>query len=76
MMNNKLGLILAQTVQGAASAVQGAAANVEMADGLRANGKIYVVVTVVGIVLLGLITYLILLDNKIEKIEKSLKEKQ
>ena len=76
MMNNKLGLILAQTMQGAAKAVQGAAANVDMADGLRADGKIYVVVSVVGIVLFGLITYLILLDTKIKKIEKSLKEKQ
>lgn len=43
---------------------------VEMADKFRADGKIYVVIIVVAIILAGLFTYLILLDRKIGKIEK------
>jgi uncharacterized membrane protein len=46
---------------------------VEMADRLRADGKIYVVVAVVLVVLLGLLTYLIRLDGRISKVEKELK---
>lgn len=45
-------------------------ADVEMADQMRAEGKIYVVVAVVLIVFTGLILYLISLDRKISMIEK------
>ncbi len=45
----------------------------EMADTMRSEGKIYVVVGIVLIVLAGLILYLFLLDRKIGKIEKRLK---
>jgi len=38
---------------------------------MRSNGKIYVVVTVVLIILIGLLLYLIRLDRKITKLEKS-----
>jgi hypothetical protein len=44
---------------------------VEMADGLRANGKIYVVIVVVVTILLGLFAYVIRLDRKISRLEKS-----
>ena len=49
---------------------------VEMADQLRAEGKIYVVVTIVLIVLAGLIFYLFLLDKKVKKLEKLLSDKK
>jgi hypothetical protein len=38
---------------------------------MRSNGKIYVVVTVVLIILIGLLLYLIRLDRKITKLEKN-----
>lgn len=41
-----------------------------MADVMRSNGKIYVVVAVVLIVLSGMFIYLIRLDRKINKLEK------
>jgi hypothetical protein len=41
-----------------------------MAVGMRANGKIYVVVAVVVTILLGLFLYLINLDKKISRMEK------
>jgi uncharacterized membrane protein len=48
---------------------------VEMADRLRADGKIWVVVTIVLIVLTGFIVYLITIDRKIKKLEKMVSEK-
>lgn len=38
---------------------------------MRHNGKIYVVVTVVLIILIGLLLYVIRVDRKISKLEKS-----
>ena len=48
--------------------------SVEMADAFRADGKIYVVITVVAIILIGLLVYLISLDKKIGKMEKEYNE--
>ena len=42
----------------------------EMADALRADGKIYVVIAVVITILAGLILYVARLDRKISKMEK------
>jgi hypothetical protein len=52
------------------------AQDAEMADVMRSNGKIYVVVGIVLIVLIGLITYLFLLDRKITKLENKLTNKK
>lgn len=46
---------------------------VEMADTLRANGKIYVVVVVLLVILVGLFAYVIRLDRKINHLEKEIK---
>ena len=43
---------------------------VEMADGMRASGKIYVVITVLAILFIGIVVYLVSLDKKISKLEK------
>ena len=43
---------------------------VEMATGMRSSGKIYVVVAVLSMVLIGLIIYLFTLDRKISRLEK------
>ena len=45
----------------------------KMAGGLRANGKIYVVIIVVVTILLGLFAYVIRLDRKISRLEKGVK---
>jgi len=52
--------------------VAGFAQPVEMADTMRANGKIYVVVGIILIILAGLILYLFLMDRKLSRIEKEL----
>ena len=43
---------------------------VEMADSLRSNGKIYVVVICIVIILVGLLAYLFSIDKRLKKIEK------
>ena len=48
---------------------------IEMADALRASGKIYVVVMVVTVILMGLILYLIRLDKKVGQLEKDFSER-
>lgn len=45
------------------------AQNAEMADAFRAEGKIYVVVAIILIVLVGLLAYLFILDRKMNKLE-------
>ena len=42
----------------------------EMADVMRSNGKIYVVVAVCLTILIGLFIYVFLLDRKISRLEK------
>jgi len=49
---------------------------VEMADTMRSEGKIYVVVAIVALILFGLIGYLVQLDRKVSKLEKRLSEKK
>ncbi len=44
--------------------------DVEMADGLRADGKIYVVVLVLATIFAGIIALLVRMDRKITKLEK------
>lgn len=42
-----------------------------MAESFRSNGKIYVVVAVLTTVLVGMISYVIILDRRISKVERS-----
>jgi CcmD family protein len=43
---------------------------VEMADTMRSNGKIYVVVAVCLIILIGLFVYVMSVDRKLRRLEK------
>lgn len=47
------------------------AQNIEMADKMKENGKIYVVIAVMLTILAGLVLYLFRLDRKISKLEKN-----
>jgi CcmD family protein len=48
--------------------------NVEMADLMRSNGRIYVVVAVMLTILIGLVLYVVRLDKKISRLEKEKSE--
>ena len=52
-----------------------AQSEVDMADVMRSNGKIYVVVAVAALVMIGILVYLVVLDRKIGAMEKKIKEK-
>ncbi|GAB2478213.1 CcmD family protein [Algoriphagus taiwanensis] len=45
---------------------------VEMADQMRADGKIYVLVGIILIIFAGMVVYIINTDRKISKLEKNL----
>lgn len=50
----------------------GFAQEVEMADQMRADGKIYVVVAILVAILTGLIAYIFTLDRKATRLEKKI----
>ncbi len=45
-------------------------ANVEMADTMRSSGKIYVVISIICVIFVGLAIYLFSIDRRLKKIEK------
>lgn len=47
--------------------------SVQMADGMRSEGKIYVLVAIIGIVLGGILVYVIQTDRKISRLEEKFK---
>ena len=47
---------------------------VEMADAWHANGKIYVVVTVLAIIFIGVIVFLMNIDRKVSRLEKEIRK--
>jgi len=70
----RLAFALALLLSAAPAFAQTATDAPEMADGLRANGKIYVVVAVVAVIIGGLLVYLVSLDRKVGRLERELKK--
>jgi uncharacterized membrane protein len=54
-------------------AANGDAPDIEMADQLRRDGKIYIVVGCVLVVLAGMFIYLVSIDRKVGRLEKQFK---
>lgn len=52
------------------------AQSAEMADTMRSEGKIYVLVSIILSILVGVLIYLITLDRKVSKLENRLSEKK
>ena len=44
----------------------------QMADAFRNDGKIWVVITVISIIFISLVIFLILLERKVNKLEKQI----
>jgi beta-lactamase regulating signal transducer with metallopeptidase domain len=65
-------LLLSQQVMAQQPVTNG----VEMADQLRADGKIWVVVAVIATVFAGIVVYLIRLDRQIGKLEKEVQNQK
>jgi len=47
----------------------------QMADAMRDNGKINVVITVIAIIFLAIVSFLIYLERKVSRLEKEIKNK-
>lgn len=60
-------LLLCSCISTLAAAQEGTPA---MADAMRSNGKIYVVVAVMVIIFLGIVLYLIRMERQIKKLEE------
>ena len=67
---NRLGMGMGLVLTALTSVAQDA----EMADQMRSNGKIYVIVGIILIVLCGLIGYLFIMDRKVKRLEDRLTE--
>lgn len=70
-MKNKLLIAIFLIFSGFPSFAQ----EVEMADKMREEGKIYVVVAVLLVILIGLFTFLFRLDSKLNKLKNRLDKK-
>ncbi|WP_262918493.1 CcmD family protein [Telluribacter sp. SYSU D00476] len=65
-------VVLLLTVSMNLLAQQAASQEIEMADRLREDGKIWVVVGVIALIFAGIVLYLVRLDSKISKLEKKI----
>ncbi len=59
-----------------ASHVLQAQPQVEMADTLRSEGKIYVVVAIILVIFIGIAVYLFSIDRKVSRLEKKFPDKR
>ncbi len=73
-MKNSLKLFLFTILLMAITPVFGQGSEVEMADTLRADGKIYVVVLVLSIIFVGIVAYMIWIDRKLSRLENHMKK--
>jgi len=71
---NKLSLFLLSIISFFSTSTM--AQSPEMADTMRSEGKIYVVVAILLVIFAGLIGYLVSLDRKVTRIEKKIAEKE
>lgn len=70
MLNSSIKKLLLAAILFTTSQFSYAQEKVEMAEGLRSNGKIYVVVAVLAIIFIGLLLFLINIDRKVSRLEK------
>jgi uncharacterized membrane protein HdeD (DUF308 family) len=70
MKNNIILTLVSLLCSGILFAQNGVQQQTTMAETMRSNGKIYVVVAVILTILFGLIAYLVRLDKKISHIER------
>ena len=51
------------------------ASSPQMADVMRENGKIYIVISVIGLIFLALVLFLVVIERRVKKLEEELKNK-
>jgi uncharacterized membrane protein len=73
MLNKKNRFMALAAISLLPGALFAQAGEAEMADAMRSNGKIYVVIAVILTILTGLLLYVWRLDRKITKLENETK---
>ena len=68
-MRRRIKLLIFTLIASVSAFAQQAGTEPEMADTMRQSGKIYIVVAVLGVVMAGVIIYLISIDRKVSKLE-------
>jgi CcmD family protein len=74
-LSRAVALLLPLLLLAGTALAQTGATEPEMADAMRSNGKIYVVVAVLVIIVTGLLVYLIRLDGKVGRLEKEVENR-
>ena len=69
-LRKKIPLLILISIIAIVLHAQDSTQKVEMADTMRSNGRIYVVVAVILTILVGLVLYIARLDRKINRMEK------
>lgn len=54
------------------SSAQEMASSPQMADSFRSEGKIYVVISVIGIIFIALVVFLVVIERKVKKLENQI----
>ncbi len=72
MIKTKFMLLLAFSLLSLISFSQEVAPSPAMADAFRAEGKIYVVITVIALIFVSIVGFLIYLERKLNRIEKQI----
>ncbi len=70
---SRLLLLLIAALASSSSSLLAQSSEPEMADRMRADGKIWVVVAVLAIIFAGIFAYLIRLDRKLTRLEREMK---
>lgn len=71
-MLNKIRISVVAFLLALTGSAQETAHNIPPADDMHSSGKIYVVVTIMAIIFIGIIGYLVSIDRKVTRIEKRL----
>jgi hypothetical protein len=69
-LRQALATFFGSLLSAAAARAQAAPDAVEMADTMRSNGKIFVVVAVMATILAGILLYLVRMDRRVTRLEQ------
>ena len=75
-MNRKFYLFAFLILAAFSKAQENTAASPQMADPLRENGKIYVVVAVIAIIFVAIAAFMAYLDRSVKRLEDKMKDAQ
>ncbi len=70
----KYSFVLLSILLSALAKAQDSVSSPQMADEFRASGKIYIVITVIAMIFTAIVIFLAVIDRRLRKLEKQIKE--